>query len=505
MTTIAGTDPRTGSALPPVTESTTDDQLDRLVDAAHHSAAAFAALARSDRATLLDTIAAEVERRRDELIETASRETGFGEAKLSGELTRTAFQFRFFADVVREGSYLEAIIDPAADTPMGPRPDLRRILTPLGVVAVFGASNFPFAFSVLGGDTASALAAGNPVVIKAHESHPATSQLSYEVIQAALAYSQAPVAAVAIVFGREAGARLVAHPQVTAVGFTGSLTGGQALLDIIGRRAVPIPFYGELSSLNPVIVTPGAAADRGAEIGTALVASFTAGSGQLCTKPGFVLVPSGPDGDRLVHAARAALGTTEGHLLLNERTYTSYTAETATLERHLHTVKAPAAPDAGFAVTPVLFETQFTDLDHSLIHEVFGPVTVIARYEAEQTETAATRVFDTFPPSLTATLHVSDNDEAALVARLTRIAATRAGRILFDNFPTGVAVSWAQTHGGPWPSTNSLHTSVGATAIRRFLRPITYQNAPEAVLPEELRDNYTAIPRRMDGQLRPSS
>ncbi|MFE7422180.1 aldehyde dehydrogenase (NADP(+)) [Rhodococcus sp. NPDC057529] len=503
MTMIAGTDPRTGDALPPVAASTTADQVDALARAADDAAAAFAALSRDTRAEILDQIADEVERRRAELIETASRETGFGEAKLGGELTRTAFQFRFFADVLREGSYLEATIDPAAETPMGPRPDLRRILTSIGAVAVFGASNFPFAFSVLGGDTASSLAAGSPVIVKAHGSHPATSQLSYEILKSVLDASAAPDGVIGIVFGTQGGARLVAHPAIKAVGFTGSLSGGKALLDIIGGREEPIPFYGELSSLNPVIVTPGAASERGAEIGTGLVTSFTVGSGQLCTKPGFVLVPIGDAGDRLIESARDALAAAKGHVLLNERIFTTYTEETSALDDRadLRALKAPGDSGTGFAVTPMLFETTLDELDHTIVHEVFGPVAVIARYNPEKTQEAAAQVFDTFPSSLTATLHVTD-DESTLVAALTTLAATRAGRIVFDGFPTGVAVSWAQTHGGPWPSTNSLHTSVGATAIRRFVRPITYQNAPEAVLPEELRDSYTGIPRRIDGELR---
>ncbi|MGW0635005.1 aldehyde dehydrogenase (NADP(+)) [Nocardia salmonicida] len=503
MTIIAGTDPRTGNALPPVTTATTAKQVDALAHDAGCAAADFATLSREARAEILDDIAEAVESRRTELVETASRETGFGQAKLNSELTRAAFQFRFFAEVLREGSYLEATIDPAGDTPMGPRPDLRRILVSLGAVAVFGASNFPFAFSVLGGDTASALAAGCPVIVKAHGSHPRTSQLSYEILATVLDDSAAPAGVIGIVFGTEAGARLVEHPAIKAVGFTGSLSGGKALLDIIGRRDEPIPFYGELSSLNPVIVTPGAAAQRGTEIGAGLVASFTVGSGQLCTKPGFVLVPSGVNGDRLIESARETLTTSEGHFLLNERIYSTYAEETSALDERsdLRVLKAPADSGTGFAVTPMLFETRVEDLDHNIVHEIFGPVTVIARYNPEEVESAAERVFDLFPPSLTATLHGAADED---LVRLTKIAAARAGRIVFDGFPTGVAVSWAQTHGGPWPSTNSLHTSVGATAIRRFIRPITYQDAPTAVLPDELRDDFTGIPRRIDGELRPA-
>ena len=498
---VFGTDPRTGEALPPVTDETTEARVAELVGAAAGAAAAFAAEDRNVRARLLDAIADGIEAHGAELIETAAAETGFGETKLDGELKRAAFQFRFFGDVLREGSYLEAAIDPPADTPMGPRPDLRRILTPIGPVAVFGSSNFPFAFSVLGGDTASALAAGCPVILKAHPSHPATSQLSYDVIVAALAETGIPECVVGIVHGTPAGAALVAEPAVKAVGFTGSLRGGKALIAIINGREEPIPFYGELSSLNPVVVTPGAAEDRAVEIGAGLVASFTVGSGQLCTKPGFVLVPGGSAGDRLVDAVRAELGKTSGHVLLNEGIYTAFTDETAALKTR-GDVRTDTAPDnggPGFAVTPMVVETTLDELDPTIVHEVFGPITIIVRYPVDAVVSSATTVFDTFPASLTATLHHADRDEA--LQQLTDLASARAGRVVYNGFPTGVAVSWAQHHGGPWPSTNSLHTSVGATAIRRFLRPVTYQNAPQHVLPRELRDDYTDIPRRLDGTL----
>jgi NADP-dependent aldehyde dehydrogenase len=498
--TVFGTNPRTGAALDPVTVETTEAEVDGFVAAAAQAAPVFAGLDRTSRARLLDAIADGIEARRAELVEIASAETGFGSAKLDGEINRAAYQFRFFADVVEEGSYLEVAIDPPADTPMGPRPDLRRILSPLGPVAVFGSSNFPFAFSVLGGDTASALAAGCPVVVKAHPSHPATSQLSFDVIAAALTDGPASRGTVALVHGMRAGAALVAHPSIKAVGFTGSLRGGRALLDIINTRDEPIPFYGELSSLNPVIVTPAAAAERAEEIGAGLVNSFTVGSGQLCTKPGFVMVPDGSDGDRLVAAVRSGLAESTGHVLLNEGIYATYTGETMALSARtdVTTNTAPAADGPGFGVAPMVVETTLDDLDPGLVHEVFGPITVIARYRSDSVISSATTVFDTFPPSLTATLHHADDDT---LPGLTQLATARAGRVVYNGFPTGVAVSWAQHHGGPWPSTNTLHTSVGATAIRRFLRPITFQNAPQGVLPTELRDGYTEVPRRIDGVL----
>jgi NADP-dependent aldehyde dehydrogenase len=498
MTTVAGVDPRTATPLPPVADETTANDVDVAAKRANSAAVALEALGRAGRAGLLDDMAAAVEARRSDLVDVATRETGFTTAKLDGEVTRAAYQLRFFADVLRDGGYLEATIDPAGDTPMGPRPELRRYLVPLGPVAVFGASNFPFAFSVMGGDTASALAAGCPVVAKAHESHPATSKLSYEVLAEAAGNSSA---AVQLVYGRPAGASLVAHPDIRAVGFTGSLAGGRALLDIINRRAEPIPFYGELSSLNPVIVTPAAAAERGATIGADLAASFTLGAGQLCTKPGLVLIPDNRDGDVVAAAVRDAIADAAAQPLLNERIYQAYRDETAHLGRHaeVSTLGTAGAPSgAGFSVGAAAFQTDVSRLADELVGEIFGPVTVLARYPAGEVEQGAATALSALPPSLTATIH-HGGDEDALVARLTDIARPRAGRIIYNGFPTGVAVAWAQTHGGPWPSTNSIHTSVGATAIRRFLRPVTYQNAPVALLPMELRDDYRGIPRRVNG------
>ena len=504
MPTIAGVDPRTATPLAPVAEVTTAAQVDDLAGAAAAAASPLHDRGREFRAGLLDAIADAVAARRADLIEIASRETGFSEAKLGGELTRTAFQFQFFAEVLRDGGYLEATIDSAGDTPMGPRPDLRRLLVSIGPVAVFGASNFPFAFSVLGGDTASALAAGSPVIVKAHGSHPATSALSAEILKSAAARAGAPAGTVGIVYGTRAGADLVAHPAIKAVGFTGSLSGGKALLQIINGRDEPIPFYGELSSINPVIVTASAAAERAADIGAGLVGSITVGSGQLCTKPGLVLVPSGADGDRLVAAARTAVTEAAPQVLLNERIFTSYSEQTAALGlRNAVTTAATGRPgEEGFTVASKLFETTVDDVRPGLVDEIFGPVTVVVRYDAADTVADVRRALDALAPSLTATLHVGTRD-SALASELVDVVRPRAGRIIFNGFPTGVAVSYAQTHGGPWPSTNSIHTSVGATAIRRFLRPVTYQDAPEPVLPQELRNDYAAIPRRVDGVLQP--
>ncbi|MCV7420732.1 aldehyde dehydrogenase (NADP(+)) [Mycobacterium yunnanensis] len=500
MPTTPAVNPRTGEALEVPAEDTTDAEVRRLCERAAVVAPALAALSRHDRADLLERIADGIDAHRDRLVDIAVRETGFTAMKLGGEATRAAFQFRFFAEVVRDGAYLEAIVDHAADTPMGPRPDLRRWLIPLGPIAVFGASNFPFAFSVLGGDTASALAAGNPVIVKAHASHPHTSDISYQILADALRDGGAPEGSIGVVYGLAAGAALVADPAVTAVGFTGSVGGGKALLDVISGRPDPIPFFGELSSLNPVIVTPSAARNRGAEIGAGLVASFTLGSGQLCTKPGFVLVPDDEDGTAVVDAACSALAHSTDHVLLSEGIRDAYQLSVSDYAQHreMTSYTAPLATGPGYHVTAKLVEVDLDDLSEAMIHETFGPVAVIARYRAAELDASAAQLLQRLPDSLTVTVHSTDDDDNA---GLLALATAHAGRVLFGGFPTGVAVSWAQTHGGPWPATNAAHTSVGATAIRRFLRPVTYQNVPTDLLPDELRDGPCPVARRVDGVL----
>lgn len=316
MTGVTSYDARTGEAREMVCQETTEEELDRL---AERSKAAFDEVRRHDRdwrAGLLRALADALEGLRADIVVVADAETALGETRLNGELTRTCFQLRMFADVVAEGSYLEATIDHAEETAMGPRPDLRRMLVPLGPVAVFGASNFPLAFSVPGGDTASALAAGCPVIAKAHESHPATSKLCAEVMAQAIASYGAPEGTVGIVYGRDPGGWLVQHPRITAVGFTGSVGAARALMALIDEREAPVPFYGELGSVNPLVVTPEAAVERGERIGQGIAASMTVGVGQFCTKPGLAFVPVGAAGDRLLDAAAAAVAESSAGVLL---------------------------------------------------------------------------------------------------------------------------------------------------------------------------------------------
>ncbi|MFP5071654.1 aldehyde dehydrogenase (NADP(+)) [Pseudonocardia nantongensis] len=500
MTDVVSVDPRTGAAVETVARETTAAGTAALCATAAEAAPGLEALGRSGRADLLDTLADALQAHRDEVVAVADRETALGPARLNGELTRTCYQLRLFGEVLREGSYLEATIDHAADTPMGPRPDLRRMLVPIGPVAVFGASNFPLAFSVPGGDTVSALAAGSPVVVKAHESHPATSALCALILAGAATKAGAPEGTVGIVYGRAAGVALVTDSAIRAVGFTGSLGGGQALMDAIASRPDPIPFFGELAGLNPVVVTPAAAAERGAAIGAELAGSFTLGGGQFCTKPGVTLVPTGPDGDALVAAAADAVRGSAAPVLLNGGIAASYAEIAARLSAlpSVGVVASGAEPGGdGFGGAPLLLTAPAGAVPDGLDQECFGPLGVILRYD-DRTDLLA--ALAGLPSSLTATVQ-RGTGETELPAAVVRALRDRAGRILFDAYPTGVAVSWAQHHGGPWPSTNTQHTSVGASAIRRFLRPVTWQNAPAELLPAELTDDRAAIPRRVDGVL----
>ncbi|MGN6129250.1 MAG: aldehyde dehydrogenase (NADP(+)) [Nocardioidaceae bacterium] len=499
---ITTTNPRTSTTTEIEVEETSTTEVNRLVAQAQQAAAGLERLGREGRARLLEAIADALEGSREELVRTAGDETGLAEQRLNGELTRSAFQFRMFAEAVREGSYLEAMIDHAGQTPLGPGPDLRRMLLPIGPVAVFGASNFPFAFSVAGGDTASALAAGCPVVIKAHPSHPLTSLRSYEAIETALRATEAPEGAASLVFGQDAGGALVSHPLVRAVSFTGALSTGRVLQDLINHRDDPIPFYGELSSLNPFVVTAGAARVRAGEIAQGLFTSVTGSGGQLCTKPGIAFVPTGADGDAVVEQLGVLVEQGEGHVLLNARIHEAYDAIADRLVAGGAPVAArgPKPDGAGFVVPPTLLTTRAADLTEALTEECFGPLVVVARYD--EVKDVATAV-DRMPSSLTATVHAED-EETDLLVDLSRILEPHAGRLVFNGYPTGVRVSWAQHHGGPWPSTNSQHTSVGVTAIRRFLRPFVWQSAPEGILPEELHEDYRRIPRRVDGALVPA-
>ena len=502
---IRSVDPRTGLPVQDVAPGSTPADVDAAVRGAMAAAPALAALGIEGRAGLLEAMADEFEADRDALVPLADRETALGPGRLDGELTRTAYQLRFMASVIRDGAHLEVVIDHAHDTPMGRLADVRRMLAPIGPVAMFGASNFPFAFSVAGGDTAAALASGCPVVVKAHSSHPALSAAVHRALVRACLAQGVPAEAVGLVFGRGGGNALVTHPGIRAVAFTGSTAGGRALFDLAVGRPDPIPFYGELGSLNPLAVTPAAAAERAAVIADGWVGSFTLGSGQFCTKPGLALVPAGPDGDAFRDAAVAKAASIGVTWMLNDSMRTTYEAGTVRLAAVPGAVahRRPVPDDAaGFAVTPALVEATTADLraeGSPLLEECFGPAAVLVRYgDADDLLDALGRM----EGSLTAGVHIGEG-ETELPARLLAAAAGFAGRVLVNGYPTGVGVTWAMQHGGPWPaSTSALHTSVGATSVRRFLRPVSYQDVPDALLPPELRDaNPLGLPRRLDGRL----
>ena len=479
--------------------NSSEQDVDRAAKAAAGAAAETASAPAATRARWLRAVADELDAHRDELVAIADEETHLGEGRLTGEVGRTTGQLRLFADAIEEGSYAEAIIDHAAPEATPPRPDLRRVLRSIGPVAVFSASNFPFAFSVAGGDTASALAVGSPVVVKAHSAHEQLSARTAELVSDALREAGAPEGIFGIVYGRQAGQQLVQHPAIKAAGFTGSVAGGRALYDLASGRPDPIPFYGELGSVNPVVVTRAAAEERGDELAAGLVGSFTLGVGQYCTKPGLVFVPSDSGFEDAV--AQRANGASGGRML-TDGIASAFGAGLGALAEAggVEVLSGRAEQDgAGDEHTPVLLAVDAAvAAEHPEVYfeECFGPVTLLLRYGSDEELVGA---LQQVPGSLTGTVHAQPQDD---INGLVGVLSDRVGRLLFAGWPTGVAVTWSQQHGGPWPATTSAHTSVGVTAMRRFQRPIAFQDAPAEVLPAELREeNPLGIPRRVDGVL----
>ncbi len=486
--TFTASDPRTGEKGEVGFVEATADEVARACEAAAAASATYGFADRSTRAQLLRAIAADLEAAGDVIVETADRETGLGAGRLEGELGRTTGQLRMFADHIEDGSHLDVIIDPA--DPGSGRPDLRRMQVPLGPVAVFGASNFPLAFSVAGGDTASALAAGCPVVVKGHPSHPGTSEVVGRVIAAAVDAADLDAGVFSLVqgSGNAVGEALVIHPDVAAVGFTGSLAGGRAIFDLAADREVPILVYAEMGSLNPLFVTSAAVSERGGEIAAGYVDSATSGTGQFCTKPGLAFVPDGEDADAFEEAVAAALGDAELGCLLNagiaER-FSEQTAASAAREGVTVVATCEAETDRGLRAAATVLSVSAEDLfaQPELLEEHFGPFSIVVRCEGLDGMVAAARRLS---GNLAAAVHAQPGDE---IEQLVEVLTRKVGRVVFDGFPTGVAVTDAMHHGGPYPATTSvLHTSVGTTAIRRFLRPVVYQDAPTELLPEELGD-----------------
>lgn len=498
---IISTNPATSETRVLDFEETTVAQVRALCEQAMSIAEDFAARSLAWRAELLRSMATELEADAEQLVAVANEETALGKPRLEGELRRTCFQLRFFADVVTDGAFLAASIDHAGDSPMGPLPDLRRMKIPLGVVGIFGSSNFPFAFSVPGGDTASALAAGCPVVIKAHPAHPATSTATFRALERAALKSDAPQGALNLIHGFDAGIALVESNHVSAVGFTGSVPAGRALWQLANARATPIPFYGELGAANPLVVTALAAKERAGEIGRGFAGSMTLGAGQFCTKPGLLLVPTGTEGDELVTALVQALEALGSFVLLSEGVAHNFHVGSESMGSVAAVrVLVDDAEHEQHRSTARLFEIDAEDFvapgAAALREECFGPAAVVIRYSSTGQLRQALMACER---SLTFSVFsgIDDGDEEWLVG----FGVQRAGRVIVNGFPTGVGVSWSMQHGGPWPSTTSSSaTSVGAASIERWLRPVTFQSISDASLPLALQEeNPLGIPRRVDG------
>ena len=498
--TFRAIDPATNEALdPPFGIATAADvaQACMLADAAFD---AFREVAPAMRAAFLEDIAARIEALGDALVDRAARETGLPRARLSGERGRTTGQLRLFARVLREGLWAGVTIDPALpDRQPLPRPDLRLRQIPVGPVAVFGASNFPLAFSVAGGDTASALAAGCPVVVKAHSAHPGTSALVGSAIQEAVAACGLPEGVFSLLQGksREIGQALVGDARIKAVGFTGSRAGGLALIGIAQARPEPIPVYAEMSSINPVLLFPGALASRSGALAQGYVASLTMGAGQFCTNPGIVLAIDGPPLDRFLQAAADALATVEPQVMLTPLIHESYENGIGRLIRHIAVgtvAEGLGAQGCNQGRATILTTTGAEFMRHpELAEEVFGATSIVVRCASlDEMKT----LIGAMEGQLTATLLIDEadtEDARAILPLLER----KAGRILANAWPTGVEVSHAMVHGGPFPATSDPRaTSVGAKAIERFLRPVCYQGIPDALLPAALQEaNPLGLPR----------
>lgn len=507
MTELRSLNPATGEHFGEVFPEPTAEQIEAALAAAN---AAFDVYRETDletRAAFLEGVAAEIEAIGDDLIVRAMAETGLPRPRLEGERGRTTGQLRLFAKTVRQGDFLGARIDPALPErkPL-PRADLRQRFIGLGPVAVFGASNFPLAFSVAGGDTASALAAGCPVIVKAHNAHPGTSELVGRAIQQAATKHGLPEGTFSLLFGagNEIGTALATHPAITAIGFTGSRRGGLALVAAANARPVPIPVYAEMSSINPVFLLPAALEAHAETIAKGFVDSLSMGVGQFCTNPGLVIGIEGPALDRFRQAAAEAVKAKGAATMLTPGIFSAYEQGADALARHasVSTVgrgepSNPACNAAGAVVFGASAD-QFL-ASHELEAEVFGPASlVVACKDAAQVRAVAEHL----EGQLTATLFVDDADVDAARALLP-VLERKAGRILANGYPTGVEVSHAMVHGGPFPATsNPASTSVGATAIRRFLRPVCYQDLPDALLPDGIkRANPLGLTRMVDGKL----
>ena len=478
------------------------DQIDQACRAADAAFDTFRALSDERRAVFLETIADQILALGDLLIERTMAETGLPRPRIEGERGRTVGQLKLFANLLREGSWNDVRIDKALPDRTPPRPDLRLRMIGLGPVAVFAASNFPLAFSVAGGDTASALAAGCPVVLKAHPAHPGTSELVGRAVVKAVEICGLPAGVFSLIngSGNAIGQELVRHPAIKAVGFTGSRFGGLALVAVAAARPVPIPVYAEMSSINPLFLMPHALAARAEEIAAGFAASLTLGVGQFCTNPGLVVGLAGPDLERFANAAAQALAGGAAGPMLSPGIAGNFKRGITQLAEHADVKTLALAPQEEGKGAPALFISSGAAFlaQHALSEEVFGPASLVVGCKdmAELRQIA-----ESMEGQLTATLQVDDGDVAE-ASELLPVLERKVGRILANGFPTGVEVASAMVHGGPFPSTSDgRSTSVGTAAITRFLRPVSYQNLPQALLPEVLRDQGSATWLRREGEL----
>ncbi len=500
-------DPTTGQQLQPAFIPATAEEVDRAVQLAADAFKTYSRTTGRERAAVLRTMAAKIESITSEIVDRAVQETALPAARLQGETARTCNQLRLFAQVAEEGSWVNARIDHAEpDRKPIPKPDIRSLMRPLGPVVVFGASNFPLAFSVAGGDTASALAGGNTVIVKAHAAHPGTSELVGRALQGTMRECGMPEGVFSLLFGHGAqiGTALMKHPLVRAGGFTGSRTAGRTLMDVAASRPEPIPFYAEMSSTNPVFILPGALRERAETIASGLHASFTLGAGQFCTKPGMVFLAAGSDADNFASKLGELVTGSPHFHLLTKAIHSSYDSEIAKRRADsavkILAEKHPSGAE-GFCAHPAVFETDAKSfLGSNLDAEIFGPTTLLVRHSSRAQILEIARSLE---GHLTATVHGTEQDLRDF-ADLIAVLETKVGRLIFNGFPTGVEVTHAMVHGGPYPSTSDgRSTSVGSQAIFRFTRLVCYQGFPDNALPDELKEaNPLGIWRMVDGSMR---
>lgn len=504
---VQGYNPATDEALKPMYSMIDEAQLKQATAAAAEAYVSFSALEPEPHANFLEKVADNIDAVGDRLTERLTTETGLTQARAVGERARTVNQLRLFAGVVRQGDFRGVRWDPAMPQrePM-PRPDVRQRKIPLGPVAVFGASNFPLAFSVAGGDTASALAAGCPVVFKAHNAHPGTSEIVGTAITEAVKEAGLHPGVFSMIYGPGAsiGQALASDPAIKAVGFTGSRAAGVALMKAGAAREVPIPVYAEMSSINPVFMFDGVLdTENVTDLASAYLTSVTGSSGQLCTQPGLVFVPTGAMGDAFVSAVGEGANSLAGQTMLTASMCDSWKegAERLSSQPGVELVGKGSVGETKNAPAPVVFQTPAQQFrENSVLHEeIFGAASLIIRYDSSED---LVRAASELEGQLTASLHLTESDHPTAAA-LVPVLEQKAGRILANGWPTGVEVNHAMVHGGPFPATSdSRTTSVGALAIERFLRPVAYQNIPEALLPTAVKaENPWNLNRRIDGEI----